>query len=214
MKKTIIIIGMGPGLSMSTARRFGKEGYQIGMISRTEHKLKLYQQELDELGITAAYETVDVADDKKLKEALDALVGKFGGLDVLHYNAVDYRIKDIMLEDIEDLVTGFRISVGNALVAVRHVLPHLEKAKGAVLLTGGGAANYPNPAMGTISLGKAGIKNLTYQLDAALKERNVYVGTVTVSGWIKRESATHSPDILADKFWELHVDRDQIELVY
>lgn len=214
MQKSIIIVGMGPGLSMGMARKFGREGYAVGMISRTENKLTAYCDELKAMGVNACYAIADVVDDKKLTEALDILVKELGRVDVLHYNAVDARMKDLLDEEIEDLVRGFRISVANALVAVRHLLPKLAEHRGGVLLTGGGSADYPNPAMGSISLGKAGIKNLTYQLDASLKERNVYVGTVTVSGWINDESDTHSPDILAEKFWELNKNRSQIEVVY
>lgn len=214
MQKSIIIIGMGPRLSLGVAKKFGQEGYAVGMISRTESNLIHFQNELQSVGITSCYATADVADDKQLVKALEELSAELGQVDVLHYNAVDMRIKDILEEEIDDLVNGFRISVANALVAVRFLLPILEKTRGAILLTGGGAADYPNPAMGSISLGKAGVKNLTYQLDAALKERKVYVGTVTVSGWINHESDTHSPDILAEKFWELHKNRTQIELVY
>lgn len=214
MTRTIVIIGMGPGLSMGLARKFGQEGFKVGMISRTESKLQGYQQELNNEGIAAAFATADVADDEQLKQALDQLINDFGQLNVLQYNAVDFRMRNIIEENIEDLVRGFKISVGNALVAAQHVLPKLEETKGAILLTGGGAANYPNPSMGSVSLGKAGIKNLTYQLDAALKEKGVYVGSVTVSGWINKQSETHSPEILADKFWELYQNRNQVELVY
>jgi short-subunit dehydrogenase len=214
MAKSIIIIGMGPGLSLGVAERFGKEGYTIGMVSRSADKLNHFQQQLQAKNIQSFYASADAADEIQLQKALHELMKQMEGVDVLLYNAVDYRTKNILEENIHDLTKGFKISIGNALVAVKELLPLLIAAKGAVLLTGGGAANYPNPDMGSISLGKAGIKNLAYQLNAALKSKAVYAGTVTVSGWIHHESATHTPKQIAEKFWELNQYRNEVEIVY
>ena len=50
-KKILTIVGMGPGNGMGIARRFGKEGFTIAMISRNEEKLKKLQGELNNEGI-------------------------------------------------------------------------------------------------------------------------------------------------------------------
>ncbi len=205
---------MGPGLSYGIARKFGKEGFKVGMISRTASKLFDLQAKLKEDGVDAIFETADVADTNQLLKALRKLRTALGSIDVLQYNAVDYRYVHILDETVESLTKGFRISVGNALAAVKELQPDLEKSGGAVLLTGGGSANYPIPDMATISLGKAGIKNLAYQLNKALKESGIYVGTVTVSGEISHSSKTHSPEILAGKFWSLYQEREKVEVVY
>jgi short-subunit dehydrogenase len=214
MKKTIVILGMGPGVSLAVAERFGKEGYHITMVSRTQGKLEKYQQQLSVLGIPSTYEVADLSDTKQLIAALNKFRIQHDSIDVLMYNAVDYRIKHILDETIEDLSTGFTISVGHVLVAVRELLPELEKSLGSVLLTGGGAAIFPNANIGSISLGKAGLRNLAYQLHQALASKGIYVGTLTISGWIKADSKTHAPGMLAEKFWEMNKERQQIEIVY
>ncbi|WP_020601838.1 SDR family NAD(P)-dependent oxidoreductase [Spirosoma spitsbergense] len=214
MKKSIIIVGMGPGLSYGIAERFGREGFIVGMISRTVEKLETYQKQLAKQGIESVFATADVSNEAELVAALDSLTVQLGRVDVLQYNAVDYRMKFILDETIDDLTNGFRISVGNALLSVRHLLPKLTETGGAVLLTGGGSANYPSPEMGSISLGKAGIKNLAYQLNPALAEMGIFLGTVTVSGGISPDSPTHSPAILSEKFWALYQARNPVEVVY
>jgi short-subunit dehydrogenase len=201
-------------MAMGLAEKFGKEGFKIGMISRTESKLKGYVEELKEKDIESEYAVADVADTDQLKTALHSLKDRLGRVDVLEYNAVDARYVNIMDEDVDDLTKGFRISVGNAFAASMELLPELEKNKGAILFTGGGTATDPNPDFASISLGKAGIRNLALQLHGTLKDKGVFVGTVTVGGWIHHESETHSPEILAEKFWELYQSRDQVELIY
>ena len=212
--KSIIIVGMGPGMSMGLAEKFGKEGFKVGMISRTESKLQTYVEQLRQKGVLSDYSVADVSDTDQLRSALRKLKERLGGVDVLEYNAVDARYVNIMDEDVDDLVKGFRISVGNAFAATMELLPELKKSKGAVLFTGGGTATLPNPDFASISLGKAGIRNLAFQLNRTLKTEGVFVGTVTVGGWIHHESETHSPEILAEKFWALYQKRDQVELVY
>lgn len=214
MKKSIIIVGMGPGLSLSIARRFGKEGFQVGMISRNLEKLQEMKHILEADGIVSYGAVADASDGSSLTKALDALKESLGSVDVLHYNAVDMRMVHILEDDPEALVMGFRTSVVNALIAVKHLRADLSEAKGAVLITGGGSANFPMPEMGTISLGKAGIRNLAFQLSKALKGEGVYVGTLTVSGWIRPDSSTHTPELLANKFWQLYTERNVVEIVH
>ena len=67
MKKGIIIIGMGKGLSLGIAKKFGKEGYEVGMISRNEGNLKAYQSALALENITSFYAAADVSSELKTK---------------------------------------------------------------------------------------------------------------------------------------------------
>ncbi|MGO4427734.1 SDR family NAD(P)-dependent oxidoreductase, partial [Streptomyces sp. MCAF7] len=49
---TIAIIGAGPGLGAAVARRFGREGYGIALISRDQDRLDALAAELGEEGMT------------------------------------------------------------------------------------------------------------------------------------------------------------------
>lgn len=214
MQKSILIIGMGQGLSLAIAEKFGKEGYQVGMISRSADKLAGFQLHLDKMGIVSNYEKADLSDTEQMIEAIEKLKVKLPVFGILHYNAVDARMIPLMEETADSLTTGFRISVGNVLEAVKALMDDLLESKGSVLLTGGGSANYPNASISSISLGKAGIQSLAYMLSDSLKAKGIYVGTLTVSGWINPESKTHSPAILAEKFWKMNKDRKVVEVTY
>jgi NADP-dependent 3-hydroxy acid dehydrogenase YdfG len=214
MTKTILIIGMGEGLSLGIAEKFGQEGYKIGMISRNADKLLGFQTLLKEQNIISEFATADVADTNQMLKAIEEIKSKLGSISILQYNAVDYRMKNLLEETVEDLTNGFKISVANAFAATMELLADLKENNGSVLFTGGGSANYPNVDMASISLGKAGIRNLALQLNQALKAANIFVGTVTISGWIRPESETHSPKILAQKFWDLNQARNQVEIIY
>jgi short-subunit dehydrogenase len=51
MKKTIAIMGAGPGLGLSIAKKFGANGFQVALISRNADKLNTLVEELRSLNI-------------------------------------------------------------------------------------------------------------------------------------------------------------------
>lgn len=53
MKTTLAIIGAGPGLGLAAARRFGAEGFNVALISRTQEHVDALATELADAGITA-----------------------------------------------------------------------------------------------------------------------------------------------------------------
>jgi short-subunit dehydrogenase len=214
MNKNVIIIGAGPGLSTGLAEKFGKEGFTIGLISRNERKLTQQVSELKVLNIDAHFATADAYDKDSLTNALSKLQSKIGKVHTLVYNAAALKMKNLMDETTDELVDDFKVSVANAFHSVKHLHEELRENQGAVLLTGGAFANQPSPMFGSLSLGKASLRNLAFQLNEVLKSDNIYVGTVTINGYIQHSSETHSPKMLAEKFWQLHQQRTEIEIQY
>lgn len=212
--KNIIIIGSGPGLSKAIAEKFGKEGFAVGLISRTTEKLKDLVADLENMEITAFYASADARDKAQLFQAIEILRKKLGKVDTLVYNAAVLKQKNIMEESPDSLGEDFKLSVINALYAVQTVFEDLKENQGSVLLTGGGLAINPNPEMGSVCMGKAALRNLALQLNQTLKKDTVFAGTVTICDQIKTDSKTHSPKLIANKFWELHEKRSEAEIQY
>lgn len=212
MTQSILIIGMGQGLSYAIAEKFGLEGFQIGMISRNSEKLQEFQVNLAQKGIKSAFAPADVSDTGQMTNAINIIKKELGTISILQYNAVDYRMKHLLEENVSDLTNGFKISVANAFAATMNLLDDLKECNGSVLLTGGGSAINPSPEMASISLGKAGLRNLAIQLNQVLKSQNVFVGIVNVNGMIDPSSKTHNPKIIAEKFWEMFSTKSSFEM--
>jgi len=211
MKKTILIIGAGPGLSQGVAEKFAAEGFAINLVSCNQNNLEKMKQELNTKGIDAAYATADAGNANQLDEAINSLSQNQSGFDVVLYNAAVLKSKDILEETSESLVHDFTINVANALHVLQLTHAGLKQKKGALLLTGGGLAIHPSADYGSLSIGKAGIRSLAYQLNEKLATDGIYVGLLTVAGFIKPDSETHSPSVLADLFWKLYKERTAIE---
>jgi short-subunit dehydrogenase len=214
MKKSILIIGAGEGLSTAVAEKFGEQGYRIGLISRNAENLNALAKKLSHLGFDTYFAAADAGDTEALTRATGELKQRLGGIDVLLYNAAAVKAQDILTESSASLAKDLLVNAGGALDAVKLLHEDLKLAKGAVLITGGGLANHPHPLYGSISIGKAAIRNLALQLHERLKEDGIYAGTLTINQLITPDSATHTPALVAAQFWKLFIDQDAAELSY
>lgn len=212
MKKSILIIGSGSGLSYSVAERFAKDGFSISLISRNAENLEKTKTELQAKGITVAYAAADVADPAQLNTAVQNLSDQVSGFDVVLYNVAVLKAKDILNETSAELTQEFSINVAGALQSLQSAYAGLKQKQGAFLVTGGGLAITPVANYGSLSIGKAGLRSLAYQLHERLKEDGIYVGLLTVAGFITPDSNTHSLEVLAGLFWKLFSNRSEIEI--
>ena len=77
--------------------------------------------------------------------------------------------------------------------------------RGTMVLTGGGLAHEPMAGATALSIGKAGLRSLTFCLAQELAPEGIHVATVTVCGRV--EPGTHfDPDRIADEYWKLHTE--------
>ncbi|CAF3092510.1 unnamed protein product [Rotaria sp. Silwood2] len=77
-KLVAAVVGVGPGLGASLAKRFAAGGYSIGLIARKESSLQSVQRELEQNGHTVLSVTADAGDVSSVKNAFDTIRKKFG----------------------------------------------------------------------------------------------------------------------------------------
>lgn len=212
MNKSILIIGAGPGLSYAVAEKFASQGFSIGLISRYAEKLQTLKNELEAQGATVAYAAADAGNAALLEAAINTISASIGGFDVVFYNAAVIKAKYILEESNEDIIREFAINVAGAVRSLQVTYESLKKRNGTFLLTSSNLAINPIAAYGSLSIGKAGLRSLAYQLHDRLKDDGIYVGMLTINGAIDPQSDTHSPAVLANLFWKLYSDRKEVEI--
>ncbi|MDQ1147811.1 NAD(P)-dependent dehydrogenase (short-subunit alcohol dehydrogenase family) [Bacillus sp. SORGH_AS 510] len=210
-EKVLLIVGAGPGISLSTAKRFGKEGFKIALVSRGIDALRKYEEELNKEGITAKGFPGDVSSEVSLKAAIDSVINTYGKIDVLLYNAAAGKPGKPTTLSMDDLVKDFKISVAGALTSVKEVTPYMEK--GTLLLTGGGLALYPYADYASLAIGKAGIRNLAYSLHQELSSKGIYVGTLTIKGFVQ-EGTYYSAENIAETFYSMYETKEEVEVIF
>jgi enoyl-[acyl-carrier-protein] reductase (NADH) len=73
---------------------------------------------------------------------------------------------------------------------------------GTIVVTGGGFADHPIPALATISLGKAALRAAATMLGADLGPDGIRVATLTIAGQIVAGTA-FDPERIAERYWEV-----------
>ncbi|MDQ0200338.1 SDR family NAD(P)-dependent oxidoreductase [Neobacillus ginsengisoli] len=210
-EKVLLIVGAGPGISLSTARKFGNKGFKIALIARRLQALQQYEAELSREGIESKGFSGDVSSPESLKTAIDSVIKTYGKVDVLLYNAAVLKPGKPTELTADDLINEFKINVSGALTSVKEVLPHMEK--GTILLTGGGLALYPNADLASLSIGKAGIRSLAYSLHQELSPKDIYVGTLTIKGFVQ-EGTYFSPKNIANTFFSMYENQTETEIMF
>jgi NAD(P)-dependent dehydrogenase (short-subunit alcohol dehydrogenase family) len=230
-RPVLLVIGVGPGLGMSVAHRFGSQGYSVALVSRSSTRHAGYLKSLADKGIEAAAFVADAADPDALRSAVDAVRNRFGRIDVGYYGPA----ADVPMTDIVDLdAAGAEAALRGVVPAVDFaslLLPELrDRGDGALLFAGGLSSVIAMPPLGGLALASAALRNYALTLHAALAPIGVYAGTLTIGGLIERgdihralsenpdlfgnlSASTLNPDELADLLWTLFRDRTDPEAV-
>jgi NADP-dependent 3-hydroxy acid dehydrogenase YdfG len=233
--KTLVVIGIGPGLGLSIARRFGGEGYTVAMLSRTADRHPGYLATLEADGIRGASYVADARDTRDLARALDAVVDDLGRIDLVYYGpgAEDPTAfpRPVLEATASDLREAMRM-VYPALELTQHVLPGmLERKAGGLLFAGGLGAVVTLPFLGALASSAAALRTYALNLNAALSDTGVYAGTLIIGGLVARgdihrhassdpefaeavQAASLDPDQIADAAWRLFSARDQAEATF
>jgi NAD(P)-dependent dehydrogenase (short-subunit alcohol dehydrogenase family) len=230
--KVAVVLGAGPGLGMSIAHRFGREGHAVVLVSRSDVRHAGYVASLTAAGVEAASYVADVRDSEQLGSVLDTVVERYGRIDAVYYGpgAVDEGAwpKPITEADSADVQEAMSWMYP-AVEVVNKVLPGmLEQGGGALLFAGGLSAVVPMPALGALAVSSAALRNYALTLNAALADKGVYAGNLVIGGLIERGDIhqlvtsdpeqfgnvgdrTLNPDEIADGAWELVSRRDRAE---
>lgn len=220
---TIALVAAGTRLGLSLARVFGRQGFEVALIARSEQRLGELVAKLAEDGVRAAGFAADVTDHSALTIALDRAAARFGSIDVLHYSSVPVGdawrtgVLDVTVENLRPQVES--ICYG-AISATRVVLPAMLRAgSGTLLYTTGASSVTPTPWAATAGAAGAALRNWALTLNGALADKGIYVGHVAIGAWIAGTPGTPDdaspmePDTIADAYWDLHTTRNPAEHV-
>ncbi|WP_196814423.1 SDR family NAD(P)-dependent oxidoreductase [Nocardia sp. BMG111209] len=205
-----VIIGAGPGIGSSVARRFARAGLPIALVARSDKTLRAAAEALEPLGIPVATFEADTTDEAALHEALTAADRTFGVPEVVVYNAAIVRSDAPGQLSVREHEQAWAVNVVGAINTAAHVVPAMaERGSGSFLVTGGMPRAKPDYV--SLSLGKAGVRALVELLADRFGPAGVHIASITVDGPVAPGTA-FDPDDIAEYYWRLHTqDRAQWE---
>ena len=137
-------VGAGEGLGRSLAAKFAGEGFDIGLISRSEEGSRA----AIDAAVTARASTktrhfpADATQPSSIEKAMGILVDVFGDVDLLIYNVCDGVPRCEPLDmDYDEMERVFRLEVVGAFAATKSVLPAMrQRGSGRIFFSSATAA--------------------------------------------------------------------------
>lgn len=199
-RPVILVVGAGPGVSGSVARRFADEGYDIALLGQDQEVLDQLAADLGARGVNVGHACADVTDEQAARDAVRRFGEHTGRIDVLHFNPSAFREKDPLSLTVAELLEDVALGVGALLTVVQAARPFMS-ASGRISVTGSMAADDPWEGAASLGVQKAGVRNLVHSIDKTLAGDGIRAVSVTVRGTLAREGA-FAPDRVADAIWD------------
>jgi NAD(P)-dependent dehydrogenase (short-subunit alcohol dehydrogenase family) len=166
--KVCVITGASSGIGYATAKLFSERGYRVYGISR--------RSEL----------RADVKNYEEIKGAIERVVEKEGGLDILVVNAGIARVSYVEEFNISDWLEVLNTNLNGAFYTVKAALPHIREG-GHIVFVGSIASKRAFPGWAAYCASKWGLlgfaKSLGEELKGRIKVSTVLPGAVDTPLW-------------------------------
>jgi len=175
----------------------------VTLAARSTDRLGELASGLADTGAEVNTMEADAGDPEGLGTRMTELYAKDGAPGVIIYNAVMGAPDQLMTSTAAHLQQAYAVDVIGAIVVAQRVAPAMKAAgSGTILVTGGGFADYPIPALATVSLGKAALRSAATMLSADLGPDGIRVATLTIAGQIVA-GTSFDPARIAERYWEV-----------
>ena len=217
MARTAVIAGIGPGLGESLARKFAREGCDVGLLARSEEYVDDLADDLPNHGDGIGVRT-DISDPQQVETAFDAVRDALGPVDILVNHASAGSWKGLMDASLAEFERAFAINGRGAFLCSREAVGDMLAGDGGtVIFTGATSAVRGRGGAIGFSAAKFAARGMAEDMARELGPEGIHVAHVVVDGQIlpadgrapdrDRESYL-DPDEIAESYWHL-VEQDR-----
>lgn len=181
-EKVALVTGAGSGIGKATALALARHGASVGLLSRTREEVEAVAGEIRQQGGAALALTADVADEASMREAVEALVSTFEGLDIVIANAgingVWAPIDDLKPTEWDETIG---VNLRGTYLTLHLTVPYLKKAgEGVIVVVSSinGTRTFTTPGATAYSATKAAQLAVVQQLALELGKAAIRVNAV------------------------------------
>ena len=203
MTGSLTIVGAGPGLGSSLARRFASGGWSIGLIAREPETVDACRTDAASVAdVNVVGAVADVTDEDALDAALQSLHDAIG-LGVVIYNASIFQAENALELTHAQLQLALNVHVVGAHNTAKSAVTRMREAdQGVLVFTINCLALHPQAASTALSIGKGAQLNLALSLEQELASTGIKVAVVTITQPIVAGTA-FDPDRIAEVYWDV-----------
>lgn len=176
----MLVSGAARGIGAGTARALAARGAKVALVGLEPEELAKVAAEC---GPDAAWFEADVTDTAQINAAVERVVERFGGIDVVIANAGIAAGGSVRSIDPDAWERVVEVNLFGSWRTIRAALPHVIERRGYVLQIASLAAIAHAPFMSAYNASKAGVEALADSLRTEVARHGVDVGVAYFS-WI------------------------------
>jgi NAD(P)-dependent dehydrogenase (short-subunit alcohol dehydrogenase family) len=202
---TALIVGTGPGISASLARRLTALGVKVGLAARDTGKLAALAAETS--AITFA---VDASDAGAIAALFDEADRRLGQPDIVLYNASARAHGPIVEIDPAAVERALAVTAFGGFLVVQQAAKRMApRGRGAILLTGATASVKGFALSSAFAMGKFALRGLAQSAARELGPKGIHVAHFVIDGAVRglrrpdppdKPDSTLDPDAIAQAY--------------
>jgi hypothetical protein len=198
--KVTLITGGSKGIGYGVAEALLKEGAKVAITSRSKKATDEAVANLNKLGVGEAFGVAaDVRELKQQEKAVDAVVKKWGALDVLVANAGLGHFGNIETLTVEQWNETIDTNLTGVFYSIKACLPELKKSKGYIITMASLAGTNFFAGATAYNASKFGLVGFTQAAMLDLRGYGIKVSTI-MPGSVATEFNTGSK---GDESWKI-----------
>ena len=176
--KVAVVTGAGGGIGLAVVEILSAYGASVAMIDisdKTEAKAK----EMRDAGRNVEFYKCNITDEAEVKATIEAIVAKFGHINILHNNAGTTVRKTI--DELTEKEWDFVLDVGlkGLFLVSKYVVPEMKKVGGgSIINTGSGWGLKGGDQAAAYCAVKGGIVNVTRAMAIDYGKYNIRVNSI------------------------------------
>jgi NAD(P)-dependent dehydrogenase (short-subunit alcohol dehydrogenase family) len=186
--KVVFVTGAARGIGAAVSKQLAARGARIVLAGLEPDELAARAAEL---GPEHMVQELDVTDSDSVRSAVDAVIQRYGRIDVVVANAGIGTYGTIETGDSEAWFRTIDVNLLGVYRTIHATLPHVLDSRGYVLVIASIASFMALPGMSSYSASKAGVELLVRALRAEVGFRGVDAGTAHPS-WIDTDLVRES----------------------
>jgi NAD(P)-dependent dehydrogenase (short-subunit alcohol dehydrogenase family) len=182
--KVALVTGVSPNVTAGIAYGLADAGAKVFCVDVREDYARGCAAAIRKRGGDADGIDADVTDEAAVIRAVDAAVGRYGGIDILLNGAAISRPAGLLEMELPEFRLQIDVILGGAFLCTKHVAKHMiaRKAKGAVINLGSTEAHQGNPGNIAYGTAKSGMINFTRATAMELAAHGIRVNMLTPTG--------------------------------
>ena len=134
--RVAIVAASSQGIGRATAEGFAAEGCGLAICARNREALNAVAEKIrSDHGVEVMAEAFDVAEAGAVRDFVNSVVGRFGGVDICVTNAGGPPAKGFLATTVEEWKRAVEVNFMSTVYFAHEVIPHMQKKKWGRIIT-------------------------------------------------------------------------------